>query len=904
MNSGLGTPFLRSSPPFVALALVAAIALGLTVRGITYQAFAAAAPLSILISVLADFATVSVLLRIRRRAHGDASRRLLVWFYLLSGVCSAGLFVCIRLLPAEPSLLPVPEQTSAWILIGWQGLSAGTALAYAYLRRGRMRRDIRTSRRFVAVVAAAGTVVVGTAILCGSAGLFPPVLDGISYSPAYRLAIAPMIVVFCLVASGIVWGLSRSSLIDRAFAFSVFSVGIGVLLSAIGGERYTIAWYAAGLLYAGSAVYVFGASIAVLLDSRARLLRTELTLASVERESLRNAERIRSLWKIGADMASGDAERLAAVLSVGSRMIRPDRALFGYLSHLEQGLIVVDAVSDPDDPAAELLRPGASFGLERSLQCLLYADGHTCAWNNLHAFDDVDLICRDLGWNALIGTPVQIGRKTHFLVFGSSHAMDDVPFAEDDMAFVDVLAAFAAHQFSDREHRERIQFQMEHDALTGMKNRTQFRLALRAEIAAGAPFAIAYLDLDRFREINEVAGNMIGDELLVEIAAGLGGIDDGDFVARTSGDGFAVILRGASSIGDARERLARYAELFAQPFHTGDRDGTRMLSVTSSFGAACFPADGSTADDLLRSADVALDAAKERGGACVAFFNREMTEPLEQRYIQTVELSDAIEKSGLVLYYQPTFALDDCRITGAEALLRWNHPSRGHLLPGEFIAFAERNGLIGRLSRWVFDRAVSDLKRLPAFPADFRCFFNLATQQLDDLAFLSEIEERLRFVPQLAQNLGVEITETAAITNLESSMFALERFRRLGLRVAIDDFGTGYSSLSYLKRLPVDMIKIDRTFVTGVPDDQKDTDLCELLLQIAGRFGLTALAEGIETYAQLKWLREQGCTYGQGFLISKPLPFDEFAALAPRAAPFADPRFPRIQSTSSCATLS
>jgi diguanylate cyclase (GGDEF)-like protein len=482
----------------------------------------------------------------------------------------------------------------------------------------------------------------------------------------------------------------------------------------------------------------------------------------------------------------------------------------------------------------------------------------------------------------VIGTPVQIGRKTHFLVFGSRQAMDDAPFAEDDIAFVDVLAAFVAHRFSEAEQRERIQFQMEHDALTGMKNRTQFRLALRAEIAEGIPFALAYLDLDRFRGINEMAGNMIGDELLVEVGAGLGGIDPQDFVARTSGDGFAIILRGVASAHDAHVRLAPYVELFAHPFHTGDRDGTRVVSLTASFGVSRFPDDGRTVDDLLCSADVALDVAKERGGACVAYFDSGMSAHLEQRYLQTTELSDAIEQNQLTLHYQPTFALNTVGITGAEALVRWNHPTRGLLSPAEFVPFAERNGLIGRLTRWVFERTVTDLLRLPAIPDGFRCYFNLSTQQLDDLGFINEIEQRLRFLPRIACHLGVEITETAAITNTESSKFALERFRKLGLRIAIDDFGTGYSSLSYLKRLPIDVIKIDRSFVTGLPDDQRDADLCELLLQVTTRFGLVALAEGIESFAQLQWLRDHGCTYGQGYLIAKPLPFAEFAELLPR----------------------
>jgi diguanylate cyclase (GGDEF)-like protein len=257
--------------------------------------------------------------------------------------------------------------------------------------------------------------------------------------------------------------------------------------------------------------------------------------------------------------------------------------------------------------------------------------------------------------------------------------MHDLPFAEDDVAYVDVLAACITYEFAEQEQRQRLQFQIEHDGLTGLHNRTQFRLILREYVDAKRPFASAYIDLDRFRTINEMVGNMVADEVLVEIAAALAGVDDRDFVARTSGDGFAIILPGADSIAAANDRLSNYARLFKKPFHTGDLEGTRMLSVAASFGAARYPVDGSSAEELVRAADVALEAAKTRGGDRIVFFDREMTANLEQNFLQSAELSEAIDNDGLVLYYQPTFSLATRAITGAEALVRWNHPTRGHL---------------------------------------------------------------------------------------------------------------------------------------------------------------------------------------------------------------------------------
>jgi EAL domain-containing protein (putative c-di-GMP-specific phosphodiesterase class I) len=382
---------------------------------------------------------------------------------------------------------------------------------------------------------------------------------------------------------------------------------------------------------------------------------------------------------------------------------------------------------------------------------------------------------------------------------------------------------------------------------------------------------------------------MVGDEVLVEVAAGLSAIDPRDFVARTSGDGFAIIMRDAASAHDAEVRLSRYADLFARPFHTGDRDGTRMLALTASFGAARFPADGRTVDDLLRSADVALDVAKGRGGACVAFFDRGMSANLEQRYLQTIELSEAIEQGELSLRYQPTFALATTCITGAEALVRWEHPTRGLISPADFVPFAERNGLIGRLSRWVFERTVTDLMRLPALPEGFRCFFNLSTQQLDDVGFITEIEERLRYLPRIARHLGVEITETAAITNTASSTYALDRFRRLGLRIAIDDFGTGFSSLSHLQQLDVDTLKIDQSFIRDMLHDAGDAAITTSVISLAKGLGLSTTAEGVEQEKQLEVLRDAGCDYYQGFLFSPAIVVEDIETLLVAQEAFPQP---------------
>jgi EAL domain-containing protein (putative c-di-GMP-specific phosphodiesterase class I) len=207
--------------------------------------------------------------------------------------------------------------------------------------------------------------------------------------------------------------------------------------------------------------------------------------------------------------------------------------------------------------------------------------------------------------------------------------------------------------------------------------------------------------------------------------------------------------------------------------------------------------------------------------------------------------------------------------------VRWDHPQRGRLAPSEFIDFAERNGLIAPLSSWVLARVARDLASAGPLPAGFRLYFNVAPQMLDDIPFITAVHDVLKADPVLAAHLGVEVTETAAMQNVERSMNTIALFRSWGLHVAIDDFGTGYSSLSYLKQLEVDMVKIDRSFVSGLPNDERDGEVTEMLLRIIARFGFSTLAEGIETEAQAAWLTEHGCRFGQGYLVAKPDTFVE-----------------------------
>ena len=356
-------------------------------------------------------------------------------------------------------------------------------------------------------------------------------------------------------------------------------------------------------------------------------------------------------------------------------------------------------------------------------------------------------------------------------------------------------------------------------------------------------------------------------------------VDAHDFVARMSADEFGIVLCGADGFDSTAKAVGAYTNVFRERFSAGSGGEERLLDVGACIGVSRFPQDGASYEQLVRHASVALGVAKERGASTTLLFDAPMQAILDASHLRFIELSEAIANDQLVLAYQPTFDLATREIVGAEALVRWDHPVRGRLPPLEFIEFAERNGLMGPLSRWVLDRVARDVSRRDVrLPPGFRVYFNLGAAMLDDVPFIARLNEVLLATPGLAAYLGVEVTESAAMQNVERSVNTIELFRRWGLSVAIDDFGTGHSSLAYLKQLTVDVVKIDRSFISGLPEDDRDAALAETLLRIIDRFAFKTLAEGIETEAQAAWLLAHGCRLGQGYLVARPAPFDELLA--------------------------
>ena len=866
------------------MALCAVAAVGIVDPGVPLPRLALIVPIAHFVAVLGDCATAIVLFGIWRYSPTRRSTFVLALSFATSGALAFLATLVLPLLPDDPPVLDASIQTGLWLYVFGHVAAALGAVAYVFLRRAGGSGS--PSRRFVLVALAfAATAVSGSALLSFAYGYRLPTLTGEhSFTGLASSGVGPFTAALLAVAALFAFRIPRPNTIDRALALSLVALALDMTLLCVGGHPYTSSFYAARLLLVLGALFVLVAAVRSLVSSRILLGNVESTLRHVESESAGRAGRIRALWQMASDSAPLEDGRFSTTLRIAAAALRPGRSMRGRLSHLVGGSIVIDATSWLPSEAAgmsEVVYPGAIFPLERTMESLLRDSGSARAWDDVSFLSGRGMLYEDLELRSFIGAPITIAGRTNFVTFACCDTMTGEPFAEDDIAYVDVVASFFASRFTAQAQFDRIQFQVEHDALTGLQNRLQFRQTIRDAIRGGKEFTVALLDLDGFRHVNEREGPQTGDDVLVEVAADLASVEAGNTVARLSGDEFGIVLRDRGAIDASTAGLKQYADLFLGPFQVGQRKEARRLGVGASIGAARFPADGSSSEEIMRRARVALEVAKTRGGSTTMIFDRLMERILESTHLRIVELSDAIANDEFALLYQPTFVLSTRAVVGAEALIRWNHPQRGPVPPAEFVTFAERQGLIGPLSRWVFRRLVRDLTSGVVLPAGFRVYFNLAAEMLDDVPFIAELLEELRAWPGLIDHIGIEVTETTAMQNAERSMHTIALLRGWGFAVAIDDFGTGYSSLSYLKRLTVDLIKIDRSFIRGLPADEQDGALTEMLLRITDRFGFATLAEGIETEAQAAWLLAHGCRLGQGYLVAKP---GSFEALLQRIA--------------------
>jgi diguanylate cyclase (GGDEF)-like protein len=422
---------------------------------------------------------------------------------------------------------------------------------------------------------------------------------------------------------------------------------------------------------------------------------------------------------------------------------------------------------------------------------------------------------------------------------------------------------------------QRIRQLAHYDGLTGLPNRAQFNQVLDHALSraqrTGTSVALLFVDLDRFKNINDTLGHDAGDRMLGEVASRLRQcLRTSDVVARFGGDEFIVMLEDVPDGEHAASVAAKVLEAIAQPLAVGDQE----LHVTASIGISTYPADGGDLHALQKHADIAMYRAKEQGRNSWRHYSPQAdTHSLERLTLET-QLRRALDRDELVLHYQPKQDIVSGRVTGVEALLRWQHPDHGLVPPGDFIPLAEETGLIVSMGEWVLRKACEDATQLPRLwdGGPMRVAVNLSARQFSNDRLIELVSETLREFGLEPSLLEVEVTESLVMHNAEHTARLLARLKQMGVHVAMDDFGTGYSSLAYLKRFPIDTIKIDRSFIQGLPGDTDDATLTQAIIAMAHSLRLKTVAEGVETLQQLEFLRRHGCDEIQGYYFSQPLP--------------------------------
>jgi diguanylate cyclase (GGDEF)-like protein/PAS domain S-box-containing protein len=416
-----------------------------------------------------------------------------------------------------------------------------------------------------------------------------------------------------------------------------------------------------------------------------------------------------------------------------------------------------------------------------------------------------------------------------------------------------------------------------HDTLTGLPNRALLRERMEDAqrfVASGGAVAVISVDLDHFKAVNDRLGHAIGDALLTCVAKRLlGCVRRDDTVARLGGDEFVILLLGLDDPAEAAERAGHIVDTISEPY---DLDGHRLL-VSASAGITLSPRDGALPDQLLKNADAALYCAKAEGRRVYRFFDPQMAVDGQNRLDTEAQLREALVTESFSVLYQPIVDLTSSAITALEALVRWQHPVRGTIVPDAFIPLAEETGMIVPLGAWVLRRACSDAAR--SWPANTRLCVNVSAMQIQCPNFVTTVRAALHESGLPAGRLELEITESMLLQRSDGTLAILNELRRMGVGISLDDFGTGYSSLGYLRSFRFDRIKIDRSFVGDLLESAESEAIVRAVVDIGNALGIATVAEGIETRGQLRRLRDFGCTEGQGYHFSKPKSANEIAAM-------------------------
>jgi len=616
--------------------------------------------------------------------------------------------------------------------------------------------------------------------------------------------------------------------------------------------------------------------LAACFASQVRVNALEASLRDEEERSRSHASRLEASWQIVNDTRLSDSEKWLAVLSHAAVSVSPGHGYRGTLWRIHGDEMTCEAIGEaPDHFLSRTVAVGMVVPVASSTVGLALASGmKSRSWDDLRAdetrldFPNVEEI------RSTIVTTFAAGEAMWALSFTSGR-LTAKPLGNLEHAYIDALASYFSNHVERRWQEARFRFESEHDPLTGLLNRSQFHSLARAASPRGSSYAIAVFNLKRFREVNESYGHAMGDAVLVQVANTLmASARSDEIVGRLAGDVFAVCLPNPSA-AYLRARVHELAGAIARR-SPGDSPEAQ-IERGARVGVAVAPDDGDDIDTILSRADAALAIAKGRGPGAIVYYEAGMEGDARLRIALRNELAEALAQDQFTLFYQPHIEIATGRVVGCEALIRWNHPTRGLVSPFAFIPFAEETGFITSIDDWVMRRAFETAAEIGASRPDFRLYFNLSGRQAGNVNLIRAFVRAARQGVPL-KNVGVEITETDAMRDLPATRRVLRALRRLDVRTAIDDFGVGYSSLSSLKQLPVDIVKIDRSFVSGLTNNKDDAAMAETIISIAEHFGFESVGEGAETQAEIDWLGRHGCVYVQGYAICHPLPLEKFKA--------------------------
>jgi diguanylate cyclase (GGDEF)-like protein len=516
----------------------------------------------------------------------------------------------------------------------------------------------------------------------------------------------------------------------------------------------------------------------------------------------------------------------------------------------------------------------------------------------IQPMDTILLSARGLSWKLIVGTTlgglillgalIAIGmhlirplRELTGVIqrIAQGRLEGDIPHStrQDELGTVARALIDLQSQTSERARAEaQIAHMAHHDALTGLPNRVNFREEMAKALARtrqGQSLAILCLDLDRFKGVNDTLGHPVGDTLLQLVAERLREcVRETDSIARLGGDEFAIVQVGCDQPIGSTALAQRLITSLSEPYEV---DG-HWVMIGASVGISVAPNDGDDPDQLLKNADMALYRAKTDGRGTYRFFEPEMDARMQARRELEMDLRKAVAQDELEVYYQPLINLKKNKISGFEALVRWNHPTRGKISPAEFIPLAEEIGVINPLGEWVLNQACFDAMK---WPKGIKVAVNLSSAQFRSGTLVFEVVSALAASGLSPHRLELEVTETIMLMDTEATLTTLHQLRELGVRISMDDFGTGYSSLSYLRKFPFDKIKIDQSFIRDLSEGDDTVAIVRAVTSLGESFGMSTTAEGVETEEQLHRLRAEGCTEVQGYLFSAPVPAKKLAGL-------------------------